>query len=438
MYKKLNNLYFQIFKFSNYFLVVFCTILFLFALPSLLLAQSISPANADCDHPIVIHDSVYGPTNPPIGFGKVMEISSDKNNIYFFEKEHNTVWYKFTTPQTCILSFDIIPEDVKDDYDFILFRYTDKNFCSDLRNKKILPVRSNISRNDPKVNSITGLSKDANLDFVRSGPGEQFSKALDVKKGEIYCLVLDNVYENGKGHTIKLHYSDCSEDSAYSDISKSINVSGEISLKVVDKVTNKPVKSTIDIFKSETKLNKKPLFHFTNKSDCRISIDKKQTYYLQISSKGYLNYTCSIDLRPQTSDLKPLKIELEKIEVGKNFMIENIYFQGNMAKFLPGSNPALSHLLNFMKENPTAKIEIQGHVNFPSTYGKPTREQDEFNRRLSNDRAKAVYDYLVKNHIPPARMTYKGYGDTHMIFPDARLEKEKQQNRRVEIVITEK
>ena len=59
------------------------------------------------------------------------------------------------------------------------------------------------------INSVTGLSKSADVDFVRSGPGEQFSRALNVNEGETYYLVLDNVYDNGSGHTLNLHYSEC-------------------------------------------------------------------------------------------------------------------------------------------------------------------------------------------------------------------------------------
>ena len=108
----------------------------------------ISKDNADCENAIVLEDTIFGPTNAPEGYGKVMEITADKDNKYYFEKEHNTVWYKFTTPQTCVLTFEIIPEDIRNDYDFLLFKYTDSSFCRDVKNKKIKPVRSNISRND--------------------------------------------------------------------------------------------------------------------------------------------------------------------------------------------------------------------------------------------------------------------------------------------------
>ena len=47
----------------------------------------------------------------------------------------------------------------------------------------------------------------------------------------------------------------------------------------------------------------------------------------------------------------------------------------------------------------------------------------------------AIYDYLLKNGIPAERMTYKGYKNTQMLFPNPKNEKEAEQNRRVEIIL---
>jgi outer membrane protein OmpA-like peptidoglycan-associated protein len=53
---------------------------------------------------------------------------------------------------------------------------------------------------------------------------------------------------------------------------------------------------------------------------------------------------------------------------------------------------------------------------------------------LSQNRAKSVYDYLIKKGIDKTRLTYKGYGDTKPIA-DNKTEEGKQQNRRTEITI---
>ena len=387
----------------------------------------ITKENADCETPVLLEDTIFGPTNAPEGYGKLMEITAEKNNIYYFEKEYNTVWYKFKVPMNCFLTFKIVPVEVKDDYDFILFRYTDNNFCRDIKSKKIKPVRTNLSRNDPKISSITGLSDEASVEYEHSGPGAQFSKGLDVKKDEIYYLVVDNVYENGSGHKVNLHYDNCTEQPE-----KNTSV---LNLSIVDKATYKPLKATINIFRSNSDWEKKPDFSLADTNECSLYIDNRQSYSLQISAKGYLNYSQEITFSKDQQELT-LKLELEKIEAGKNFKIDNIYFVGDLAKFITTSAPALKHLLKFMKDNPEVKIEIQGHVNNPASNGKSSKEDLKKMMKLSEDRAQAVYEYLIKNHIDPSRMTYAGFGGLQMLFPNAVNPKQEQKNRRVEIKIT--
>lgn len=168
----------------------------------------ITPSNADCLKAIEIKDTVFGPTTPPEKFGTKKELEgNDKKSLYYIEEEHHTVWYSFKCRCAGTLTFDIIPEDTKDDYDFLLFSYKkDADYCDQIAQKKIQPIRSNIARNDKKLKSRTGLSLTAKDEFVHSGPGTSYSKALEVKKDQRFYLLVDNVYANGKGHTIKFNY----------------------------------------------------------------------------------------------------------------------------------------------------------------------------------------------------------------------------------------
>lgn len=79
-----------------------------------------------------------------------------------------------------------------------------------------------------------------------------------------------------------------------------------------------------------------------------------------------------------------------------------------------------------MKKNPDIKIEIQGHTDNVGTR--------EHNMKLSENRAKAVYEYLVSRGIDKNRMTYKGYADLYPIdtndTPEGRA-----RNRRTQIKI---
>jgi outer membrane protein OmpA-like peptidoglycan-associated protein len=129
-----------------------------------------------------------------------------------------------------------------------------------------------------------------------------------------------------------------------------------------------------------------------------------------------------------------LEFALPKVEKGAVFPIKNLYFVGNKYVLLPKSEPTLPKLLAFMKRNDCGKIEIAGHINQPN---RPPVEPGSWDFKLSVNRAKMVHDYLLEHGISAERMTYKGYGNSQMIYPTARTEEKQAKNRRVEIRVTE-
>ncbi len=317
--------------------------------------MAINPANADCNRPITIKDTIYGPTVPPDKHGAKLEVKeNDKKSLYYFEQEHHTVWYTFVATCDGTLTFDIIPESVDDDYDFMLFSYDNaKNFCNRIASKEVSPLRTNISRNNKKLKSKTGLSMDAIDEFVHSGPGNAYSKYVEVKNGQRFYLLLDNVYDKGKGHTIVLHY----------------------------------------------KCNSKPVATATT---------------------------------PTASTGKVTKVDIAKVKVGGSFVLRNIVFVRDSTKLEPESEPELKNLLDIMTNNPSLKIEIQGHVDGVNYVNTP------YYQTLSNGRAKAVYQYLIDNKIDATRLKWKGYGSSRKIYEYPQNEAQSKANRRVEIKILAK
>ena len=172
------------------------------------LIKTIAKENADCTSPIVVRDSIVFSPNSPKGCGNIIEIKDNKpDDSLYFENEHNTLWYKFTTKNSGNLTFDIIPLSQNDDYDFILYRYMGKDFSSKVVNKQIKPLRTCISRNDKKLKSMTGLSLDeSSKGHIHSGIGASYVKYVRVKKGDVFYLLIDNVYNSGSGHSIRFHY----------------------------------------------------------------------------------------------------------------------------------------------------------------------------------------------------------------------------------------
>src|SRR6056297_1835351 len=170
---------------------------------------------SDCLGALMLNDTVVGPVFSPQGFGNKLEIAGyELGDPYFIEREHNTVWYRFIVPYDAVFTFDLIPNIKEDDFDFLLFQYDGPNFCRDIAAGTKIPVRTNISRKNVKTEGRTGLELGAVNDYVPSGPGSPFSRPIDVKKGEMYYLLVDNPFKENEGHTIYLHYNRQEPDSA--------------------------------------------------------------------------------------------------------------------------------------------------------------------------------------------------------------------------------
>jgi len=124
-------------------------------------------------------------------------------------------------------------------------------------------------------------------------------------------------------------------------------------------------------------------------------------------------------------------------KAGANIILKNINFIGGRHLLMKQSLPALTELLNILKENPTLEIEIQGHVCCEYGVGDGL-DIDTNTRNLSENRAWAVYQYLIDNSISAKRLSYKGFGHSRqLIFPED-TEERRTMNRRVEIKIIKK
>lgn len=143
--------------------------------------------NNDFENAIEIRDSVFGPTNVSIGYGKELEFSS---TIHPDMKEENSAWFKFTISRTGTLTMDIVPQH-SEDYDFILFKCSDENCINELKQNKLIPERICFSIKGLK-NSPTGLSEYATDTLVSWGRGTGYAKAVSVKAGETYYLMVTN------------------------------------------------------------------------------------------------------------------------------------------------------------------------------------------------------------------------------------------------------
>ena len=121
--------------------------------------------------------------------------------------------------------------------------------------------------------------------------------------------------------------------------------------------------------------------------------------------------------------------EVKAIEPGKVCDLRDIYYETNSYTLTQASKVVLALFIEFLKDNPTVKVEIQGHTD--------NIGNDDANQKLSEQRAKAVYDYVIGKGIPANRLRYKGYGESQPIA-DNNTAIGRAKNRRTVFLIYEK
>ena len=130
------------------------------------------------------------------------------------------------------------------------------------------------------------------------------------------------------------------------------------------------------------------------------------------------------------------KLSIEEFVKGKNIVLPEVHFVGGQHIFLPGADRVLTDLAKIMQENPTMKIEIQGHI----CCSPEADEGYDFGTKkfeLSQTRAKAVFEFLVNQGIKGNRMAHIGLARKFPIVEVEITEEDKTTNRRVEIKITD-
>jgi outer membrane protein OmpA-like peptidoglycan-associated protein len=129
----------------------------------------------------------------------------------------------------------------------------------------------------------------------------------------------------------------------------------------------------------------------------------------------------------------PLEKIVSQTRPGGTIVLQHLNFQGGLHRLLPTSRPVLDELLEVMRKNPALVIDIQGHICcVPGDEDGPDPETGT--NDLSVQRAKVVYEFLIRNGIAASRLSYRGFGHKYPLTAE-RTPMEQEQNRRVEIKI---
>ncbi|WP_426493057.1 OmpA family protein [Hymenobacter sp. 102] len=199
---------------------------------------------------------------------------------------------------------------------------------------------------------------------------------------------------------------------------------------VTDEASKQPIEATIDVV--DNSLNQTIASFQSNAQSGRylVSLPSGVNYGIVVRKDGYLFHSENFDLPAGAAYSEVVKdIALKKLDVGVKVVLNNIFFDFDKATLRKESTNELERLQKLLVETPALRLEISGHTD---NVGKA-----EYNKDLSQRRAKTVVDYLVAKGIDKSRLTFAGYGDTQPVASNA-SKAGRQLNRRTEFKVTGK
>lgn len=220
-------------------------------------------------------------------------------------------------------------------------------------------------------------------------------------------------------------------DDIYFHESKNIEVDSSFLVYglITDSESGKPIVSKIEIIDNQANRVVATTVSDTGGSYL-LRLPQSKIYGVEIVAKGYLLFIDLTDISNANRDIAVRKdFQLVSIEVGAKVILKNIYFESGKSTLMSESFASLNNVVKLLESNPTLRIEISGHTDNVGSL--------KSNMKLSNDRAKAVVDYLVAQGIVASRLEYKGYAFQQPVAGND-TEEGRAQNRRVEFKILSK
>lgn len=276
---------------------------------------------------------------------------------------------------------------------------------------------------DQATNKQFSEPVDVALTVLKTGKTSQYT----ARNGQYTRKFNKGDYKLGFSHP--LYYSDTLAFSAVQPgsmdtIAVFLRPRPRLNIRVVDGETGAPLKANVQI--TNTILTE-PISALTDSITGKMDtlLMDGNGYEVAVTMKGYEPYKTTL-----TSIGDNLEVRMTPIKVGRTFVLENMHFATAKTKILERSEPALQTLYEYMTDemNKDRRIRIIGHTD---NVGK-----DAANQKLSEGRAKAVREELIKRGIDPSRIEAEGRGETQPRDTND-TEEGRQNNRRVEIEVLE-
>lgn len=172
---------------------------------------------------------------------------------------------------------------------------------------------------------------------------------------------------------------------------------------VYDKTTNKRLEAQCELIDLKTGNVVANVISDPFNGEYMVSLPIDKDYAFNVNKQGYLFYSENFSLTNIENPEKPfiMNIPLQPLSQGVTVILRNIFFDFDSFELLPESYVELNKLIEYMRNNPKLVIEIGGHTD--------NKGSKSYNKALSENRAKAVYDYLVAKGVSKDRLSYKGY-----------------------------
>ncbi|MBI2722067.1 MAG: PD40 domain-containing protein [Bacteroidetes bacterium] len=158
-------------------------------------------------------------------------------------------------------------------------------------------------------------------------------------------------------------------------------------------------------------------------------------YNISYESEGLLFYSVNQYVAPEKGyNEKRQDVKLKQIAVGSKLDLNNIFFDFDETKLRPSSKVELDKLYDVLMSNPKLSVEVRGYADSKGT--------DEYNKKLSFERAQSVVNYLALKGIDKSRILAKAYGKDMATATDDKQRQElagqgvSSSDRRVELKIT--
>ena len=119
-------------------------------------------------------------------------------------------------------------------------------------------------------------------------------------------------------------------------------------------------------------------------------------------------------------------VDVTELAPGDAIVLQNIQFEFNSAALTLDSQSGIQMLVAFLQRNPELEVELAGHTDDVGN--------EQYNMRLSAERAETVREALIDNGIDANRLTAKGYGASHPLVPNDG-EEHRALKRRTEMII---